>query len=68
MRRRVLGSFQEGPAVRRQSPVVGLGVRGAREEIVAVRLARLGVGVEVGVGVEPFRAFGVVFVARPLDA
>src|SRR5829696_4554562 len=68
VRRLVLGSEQGRPPGGRERPVLRLGALRARQEVAAVGLTVVGLGVEVAVGVETLGAVGVLLVARPLDA
>src|SRR5215203_3933660 len=68
VRRLVLGGEQERPPGGRERPVLHLRALRARQEVAAVGLAVVRLGVEVAVGVEALDAVGMLVVARPLDA
>src|SRR4029453_9552135 len=63
----VVGGLEDRPARRVAGPVLGLGGDGPGEQVVAVVLTDLWVGVEAQIGVEAFSAVGVLVVAGPLD-
>src|SRR5215203_5960928 len=68
VRRLVLGGEQECASGGRESLVLHLRAFRARQEVAAVGLAIVRLGVEVAVGVETLGAVGVLVVTRPLDA
>jgi hypothetical protein len=68
VRRLVLGGQQERPPCGRKRLVLHLRVLRARQEVAAVGLAVVRLGVEVTVGVEALGAVGMLVGARPLDA
>src|SRR5829696_1202351 len=68
VRRLILGGEQERPPGGRERLVLHLRAFRARQEVAAVALAIVRLGVEVAVGVETLGAVGVLVVAGPLDA
>src|SRR5215203_4277267 len=68
VRRLVLGGEQECASGGRERFMLHLCALRSRQEVAAVGLAVVRIGVEVAVGVETLGAVGVLLVARPLDA
>src|ERR687890_284313 len=67
VRRLVLGGEQERPSGGRLGLVLHFRALRPRQEVAAVGLAVVGLGVEVTLGVETLGAVGVLVVAGPLD-
>src|SRR5215210_2834396 len=68
VRRLVLGGEQERPSAGSESPVLHLRALCTCQEVAAISLAEVRLGIEVAVGVETLCAVGMLLVARPLDA